>query len=112
MIESVDGFTFACKISDLKDSVGQRFYLEDVDIALFKINKNIFAVSNICPHQQAANIYEGFVENECVVCPMHGWTFKLEDGNLTGGARGLETYKTKIVDEKIYIKVEKKKLNW
>ncbi|MCB0746688.1 MAG: nitrite reductase (NAD(P)H) small subunit [Ignavibacteriae bacterium] len=112
MINELEEYTYVCNYSELKDSIGKRFYIKDVDIAIFKVNNKIFAVSNICPHQHASNIYEGFVENECVVCPLHGWTFRLEDGNLTGGSRGLESYKTKIIDDKIYVKIIQKKLNW
>ncbi len=112
MINEKDDFTFACYISDLKDSVGKRFYINDVDIALFKVDEKIFAVSNICTHQKAASIYEGFVEDNCVVCPLHGWTFNLENGNLTSGSRGLTSYETLIIEDKIYVKVEDKKIDW
>lgn len=112
MIEELEGFYFACNISDLTDKVGKRFYLNDVDVAVFKVKENIYAVSNICPHQQAHNIYEGFIEDDCVICPLHGWMFKLENGNLTGGSRGLDSYEVKIVTDKIYVKAIEKKLNW
>ena len=37
-------------------------------------------MSNICPHQQTRLIYDGFVEDEFVVCPAHGWKFNLGTG--------------------------------
>ena len=63
-----------------------------------KLEQKIFAVSNVCPHQQAAKIYEGFVEDEFVVCPLHGWKFKLKNGKLASGSRGLDTYPIKNID--------------
>jgi NAD(P)H-dependent nitrite reductase small subunit len=107
-----EGFYLICSENDLKDSQGKRFYINDTDIAIFKVGDKIYAVSNVCPHQQASKIYEGFVENNCVVCPLHGWTFNLKTGNLHSGSKGLDTYPTKIVDGKIYAKVVKKELNW
>ncbi|MCB9210222.1 MAG: nitrite reductase (NAD(P)H) small subunit [Ignavibacteriales bacterium] len=112
MSEELNGFEYLCEFNDLKDSYGQRFYINDVDVAAFKVGEKIFAVSNICPHQHSPQIYEGFVENECVVCPLHGWTFRLDNGNLFGGSKGLDVYETKIINGKVYVKVFKKELNW
>ena len=112
MTEEPEGFEFACLVSDLKEKVGQRFYLNDVDIAIFKVNNKIFAVSNVCPHQHTAQIYEGYIEEECVFCPVHGWMFNLDDGKLFSGSKGLDVYETKIINDKIYVKAEDKKWNW
>ena len=54
-----------------------------VEIAVFKIDSKVFALSNICPHQHTALIYDGFVEDGCVVCPAHGWKFNLRTGKTT-----------------------------
>lgn len=111
-MQELEGFHFICNIADLKESEGKRFYINDADIAVFKIEEEVFVVSNVCPHQQQPVIHEAFVENKCVVCPLHGWTFKLKDGKLHSGSRGLETYPNKIIDGKIYAKVVAKELNW
>lgn len=111
-MQEIDNYDFVCEESDIKELEGQRFYINDTDIAVFKVEGKIYVVSNTCPHQHAPNIYEGFVENKCVVCPLHGWTFHLDTGNLHSGSRGLETYPIKIIDGKIYAKVVYKELNW
>jgi len=111
-MEETDNYNFICKESDLKELEGQRFYVNDTDIAVFKVEGKIHVVSNLCPHQHTPNIYEGFIENNCVVCPLHGWTFKLDTGKLHSGGRGLETYPIKIIDGNIYAKVVFKELNW
>ena len=111
-MNNIEGYYFLCNVDELQDSKGERFYVNDTDVAVFKIKDKIYAVSNICPHQHASLIYEGFVENECVVCPLHGWTFTLETGNLHSGSRGLDTYDVKVIDGKIYAKVIPKQLNW
>lgn len=111
-MENIDDYFFICNENDLKDSEGKRFYVNDTDIAIFKVETKIYVVSNVCPHQQASKIYEGFVENNCVVCPLHGWTFSLETGKLHSGSNGLDAYPVKIVEGKIYAKVTSKELNW
>jgi len=109
---SEDNFYKVCKVSELQESIGSRFLVNDTDIAVFKIGKKIFAVNNVCPHKQAALMFEGFVENETVFCPLHGWCFQLDNGNLCGGNRGLTSYPSKIIDNEVYVKVVEKKINW
>jgi NAD(P)H-dependent nitrite reductase small subunit len=105
-------FTKICSIYDIEENNGKRFIINETEIAVFKVGGNIFALNNICPHQQSALIYDGFIEDGCVVCPAHGWKFDLRTGNKKSGSRGLDSYEVKIVDENIYVKVFPKKFNW
>ena len=105
-------FTKICSVHDIEEDAGKRFIIDETEIAVFKSNGKIFALNNICPHQQTALIYDGFIEEGCVVCPAHGWKFDLRTGNKKSGSRGLDSYEVKIVDEIIYVKVVPKKFNW
>ncbi len=105
-------FVKICRLDDLKENVGKRFMVDDVDVALFKVNGNVHAVSNVCPHQKAAMIYDGFIEDGKIVCPLHGWEFNLKDGTMGEGRRGLDCYDVKIEGNDVYIKVFKHELNW
>jgi|SRR5690554_1776799 len=107
-----DGFTKLCSINDLKDRTGKRFIVDDVEVALFKIDDKIYALNNICPHQHTALIYDGFLEDDCIVCPVHGWKFNLETGLQPDGRRGLDSYPVKIIDGEVFIKVFNNKFNW
>ena len=109
---NIDNYTFLCMVDELKESEGKRMYINDVDIAVFKFNEEIFVFGNICPHQQAPAIHEGFVENGCVVCPLHGWTFNLKDGKLHNGGKGLDTFQIKIIRGELHAKVSAKNINW
>lgn len=110
--EDLTGFEKICSLKDLRECVGKRFIVNNTEIAVFLINNKIYAVSNICPHQHTALIYDGFVEDEFVVCPAHGWMFNLKSGKTATGSKGLDTFKTTIVDEQVYVKVEEKKYLW
>lgn len=107
-----DGFQYLCAIEDLKENIGRRFLVNEIEIAVFKINSEVFALSNVCPHQQTHLIYDGFIEEEFVVCPAHGWKFNLKTGKKPIGSNGLDSYPIKIVDDKVFIKVHPKKINW
>jgi NAD(P)H-dependent nitrite reductase small subunit len=105
-------FTKVCTAEILKEREGKKFLVNDTEIAVFKVNGNIYALSNICPHQHTALIYDGFIDNGYVVCPAHGWMFDLQTGRMPTTARGLDSYPVKVIDNNVYIKVTKKKLNW
>lgn len=107
-----DGFTPICTFDDLKEQDGKRFIIDDVEVAVFKLEGKIYALSNICPHQHTAMIYDGFIEHGCVVCPAHGWLFDLKTGNTPAGRKGLDAYETKIINDQVFVKVVKKELKW
>ena len=105
-------FKKVCKISDLNEKIGKRVIVDDVEVALFNVDGKIHALSNICPHKHAAIIYDGFIEEDKVYCPSHGWAFNLETGNVGNTNRGLDKYEVKIDNDEIYVKVFKKEMNW
>jgi len=106
------GYKRVCKVSDLYESRGTRFLINDVDIAIFKINGEVFAVSNTCPHQHTQSIYDGFIEDGCIVCPAHGWMFNLKTGKQPTGTRGLDSYPVKIIDDEVFALIRPKELKW
>ena len=82
-----------CQSGDIFPQKGKNFYFdEDVQIAVFRDNHQLFAVSNICPHQYAAVICNGFLEEKTVTCPLHGWIYSLESGKALGSNARLLTY--------------------
>lgn len=107
-----NGFSKVCKYSDLKEKLGKRFIVDDVDVALFKVDGKIYALSNMCIHQKAAIIYDGFIEDGKVSCPAHGWQFDLATGRVPNAVKGLDPYEVKIIDDDVYVKVYPKRMRW
>jgi nitrite reductase/ring-hydroxylating ferredoxin subunit len=108
----LESFTKVCPVENLKEREGKRFIINDIEIALFKVDDEIFALSNICPHQHTALIYDGFIEDGCVVCPAHGWTFNLKTGRMPMDRKGLDSYPVKVIEGNVFIKAIKKELSW
>lgn len=104
--------TEICKINELIEGKGKRFILDDIDIAVFLIKGQVYVLSNICPHQHSAIIHDGFIDNEFVVCPAHGWKFRLSDGKKENGYNGLKSFPVKIENEKVYVELSKNSFNW
>ena len=107
-----DGFQYLCRVDELKENSGKRFIIDDIEVAVFKINSEVLAVSNICPHQQTSLIYDGFIEDEFVVCPAHGWKFNLRTGKKDTDSNGLQVYPVELIDDKVFVKVTPKDLRW
>jgi len=111
-IDNLSGYSKLCPADELTERKGRRFVVGETEIALFKINGLIFALNNICPHLHASIMHDGFIEDECVVCPSHGWEFNLSDGKRKSGGKGIDSYDVKISDGFVYVKVYEKKFCW
>ncbi len=111
-LQEIDGYSKVCRCDDLKECEGKRFIVNDLEIAVFKVSGEVFALSNICPHQHTSLICDGFIEDGCVVCPVHGWMFDLRTGLMPTKRSGLTAYPIRIKDNYIFIKADKKSFNW
>lgn len=100
-------FKKICRTSDIFNRKGKRFILDDEnEIAIFKIDENFYVVDNICPHNHTSQMYDGYVEDMYVTCPVHGYRFHLETGEQPAGLGcRLRTFDMKIVDEYIFVKI-------
>lgn len=101
-----------CQLNELKNNQGQRFIIDETEIAVFKIDNDVFAINNICPHQHTALLYDGFIENGYVVCPAHGWMFDLKTGKQPTGSRGVDTFPVIIKNNEVFVEIKHKELNW
>jgi nitrite reductase/ring-hydroxylating ferredoxin subunit len=106
------GFKQVCKVSELPNGTGKRFIVDDKEVAVFKMDDELFALYNVCPHQHFNFIYDGIIEKGCVICPIHGWRFELETGKNPDGGKGLESYPVKVVNDIICVKVPEIKRPW
>jgi nitrite reductase/ring-hydroxylating ferredoxin subunit len=110
--QNENGFKQICKLSELSNGRGKRFIVNDKEVAVFKVDNGLYTLYNVCPHQHFNLIYDGIIEDGCVICPLHGWKFELQTGKNPDGGKGLETYPLKVVDENVYIKVSETKPPW
>ena len=62
MINDKDGFKKICKVSDLREKEGKRFLVDDVDIAVFKVDGNIYALPSDAPRVLRVNTKLGTLD--------------------------------------------------
>lgn len=114
----IENYKKICRISDLPNRRGRKFTIaEDTDIAVFRIGHTVYAVSNICPHNQSQVMYDGYLdENLYLACPIHGWQFHLGTGLVPPECKGLsaklDTYNVKIENDEVWVEVKEKKKKW
>ena len=65
-------------------------------IAVFRDGNQIGAVTNLCAHQNGP-LGEGRIVDGCIVCPWHGYEYRLEDGCAPAPfTEKLATYRSRI----------------
>ena len=55
----------------------------ELDIALYNIDGQIYATSNICTHAHAL-LSDGWLEGGIIECPLHGGRFEVKTGKGLG----------------------------
>lgn len=93
--------------SDLKPGEGKT--VEPIlgkPIALFNNNGVFEAIDNICPHKGGFLSDGKLTKDNCVVCPLHQWTFDLKTGeNIRNPAVKLNIYPVRVKGDEIWIAI-------
>ncbi len=56
--------------------------VDGIDIAIFKIGGQCYAISDVCSHD-GGEIASGTVEGDEIICPRHGARFCIKTGEVT-----------------------------
>ena len=82
----------------------------DKEIALFNYKGDFYAIDNTCPHR-GSPLGEGRIEEGILICPGHEWRFELKSGWCPQNPElSTEIYPIKVHDGKIYVRLEKPKV--
>ena len=75
-------------------------------VALYNLDGEIFATSPSCTHVEA-DLSEGFIEDDEIVCPLHFASFNIRTGEAGGPpANGdLTTYPVRVNDGDIEVEI-------
>ncbi|MDB5839655.1 MAG: non-heme iron oxygenase ferredoxin subunit [Herminiimonas sp.] len=73
-------------------------------IALVRIGEQIYGMSDVCTHQFAL-MSDGYVDGDCIECPLHQARFHIPTGEHRGGqpCANLQTFPVKIEDDLVYV---------
>lgn len=79
-----ENFTPVIAESALQEGKPTRVEANGVRILLVRLNGEIHAISDTCPHL-GGPLSEGKLVGDVVECPWHGSRFRVEDGSVVGG---------------------------
>lgn len=96
-------FVKVARTSDLPERRGKLVHLEGEEIALWRVETKIYAINNVCPHQHFSMLHQGTIEGIYLTCPMHGWTFCLQDGRPKIGDGRARVYHVKVEGENVLV---------
>ena len=101
--DTLDGYVRVGRASEIPEGRAQIINVPSERVAVFKHKKEIFAVSNVCTHQNGP-LGEGRIINGCVTCPWHGYQFNPKDGKAPAPFEDrVDTYEVKLKDGYIYV---------
>jgi len=92
-----------CNFDEVKETRGKRIVVDGEEIALFKVNGKVCAISNMCPHQKYQKLLDGMFENGIVTCPMHGWAYDVRTGISTNASGRVKVFETKVKNGKVIL---------
>jgi len=69
----------AIRLDEVQEGATKLLRVKNEEIAVFKHQGQLCAIQNACPHQ-GGQLSMGWVEDDEVVCPLHGYKFNLKTG--------------------------------
>ena len=98
-----EGFTRVCDVNDIEEDRAKMFCIDKERIAVYKTNGKLFAVNNVCKHQNGP-LGEGKVIDGCITCPWHGYQYLPNNGQSPPPFKEkVSTYDVKLDGTKVWI---------
>jgi nitrite reductase/ring-hydroxylating ferredoxin subunit len=102
----VDGFRTIARVSDFREGKIRRFFVDGKEIAVVLWNERFYAFHNRCTHADF-QMHFGFVEDDCLHCPIHYGVYDLASGKaISGPVTDLPTYPVLVEGDEVQISPE------
>lgn len=76
---AMDGFFDAGPVDSFPRGRGRVVHIEDVRVAVFRLEAGWFALRDACPHM-GSSLADGRIRGDRVTCRWHAWSFDLATG--------------------------------
>jgi nitrite reductase/ring-hydroxylating ferredoxin subunit/DMSO/TMAO reductase YedYZ heme-binding membrane subunit len=98
-----DGFVMVCGLNDIGEDRAKMFCIEKERIAVYKTGGKLFAINNVCKHQNGP-LGEGKVIDGCITCPWHGYQYLPHNGQSPPPFKEMvNTYDVKIEGTQVWV---------
>lgn len=81
--------------------------VEGVDVALFNLSGQLYAIEDVCSHD-GTEIASGELDGDEIVCPRHGARFCVKTGAVkcAPAYEDIASYPVKVADGRVWIAVD------
>ncbi len=101
-----DPWIFVVEESELFDSTPTVVRPRGVPVLLIKKDKEIYALTNKCSHM-GCPLDGGSLSGFVIECPCHDWRYDIRTGIFLDAEEiALKIYEQRIVDGRVFIKIE------
>jgi len=92
-------------LAELREKGMIRLAHPPFDVLVAWVEGDVFAIEDACNHA-GASLAEGWIEDRCVVCPMHAYVFDLRTGKLLrprGLCQDQRAYEARIEGDEVLV---------
>jgi nitrite reductase (NADH) small subunit len=102
----MSGVRVVGQVSDLTPGEGRTYVVDGRQIAVFLLSDgSVRALDAVCPHR-GGPLADGQVDLSVVVCPLHAYAFRLDDGGCTSDGVGkIRTYPAEVRADSIAVRL-------
>tara|TARA_B100000686_G_scaffold14386_1_gene13705 strand:- start:2220 stop:2540 length:321 start_codon:yes stop_codon:yes gene_type:complete len=95
-----------CKDTEIDIDDLKRFDHGDKTFCIYRLDDGFYATDGLCTHEEV-HLEDGLVMHNEIECPMHQGIFDIKTGKAISepACIDLNTYETKVENNKIYIKL-------
>ena len=92
-----------CSLDELKIGSRKVFDWDGAEILLIRNGKGIFAIENLCSHEDAP-LHDGCIVGNEIICALHSWRFNIESGSCaTSPDFDLPVFQTRVSEDEVWI---------
>jgi NAD(P)H-dependent nitrite reductase small subunit len=94
-----------CRLDEIEEGSGRSLEAAGLLLAVFRVAGQVVALSGRCPHS-GGPLGMGWIEEGQVVCPLHRWGFRLDDGRCTTvSGHSVHRFRCEVRQDEIWVEV-------
>ena len=92
--------------SDIEEDEAMQVRIGDLVLAIYNVGGKFFATDDTCTHA-FASLADGYVEDGCIECPLHGGIFEISTGKAQDipVSVDIKTYPVRVEGTDIYVEI-------
>ena len=100
----MEDFVTIARVSDFKEGKIRRYFVDGKEIGVVYWNERFHAFHNRCTHADF-QMHFGFVEDDCLHCPIHYGVYDLGTGKaVSGPVEDLPTYPIRVEGDEVQVR--------